>query len=59
MSWTFEIYSDAAGNYRWRLLASNGKVVADSAESYASAARARRAVLQVRTLAASTALERA
>lgn len=30
----FEIYKDKKGEYRWRLKASNGKIVADSAESY-------------------------
>lgn len=30
----FEIYKDRAGEYRWRLLARNGKKVGDSAEGY-------------------------
>lgn len=30
----FELYKDAKGEWRWRLKASNGKIVADSAESY-------------------------
>lgn len=30
----FETYEDGAGEYRWRLVASNGKVVADSGEGY-------------------------
>jgi uncharacterized protein len=29
-----EIYRDAAGEYRWRVRASNGQIVADSAEGY-------------------------
>ncbi len=31
----FELYRDAAGEWRWRLRAANGGVVADSAEGYA------------------------
>jgi uncharacterized protein YegP (UPF0339 family) len=30
----FELYRDAAGEWRWRLRATNGNVVADSAEGY-------------------------
>jgi uncharacterized protein YegP (UPF0339 family) len=30
----FVIYTDASGEYRWRLLARNGRILADSAESY-------------------------
>ncbi len=32
----FEVYSDAVGDWRWRLRAGNGRIVADSAEGYAS-----------------------
>jgi len=30
----FEIYRDDAGEYRWRLTADNGEIVADSGEGY-------------------------
>lgn len=30
----FEIYKDKAGQFRWRLVAANGRIIADSAESY-------------------------
>jgi uncharacterized protein YegP (UPF0339 family) len=30
----FVIYKDSAGLFRWRLVAPNGKIIADSAESY-------------------------
>lgn len=30
----FEIYKDSAGEWRWRLLALNGKIIGDSAEGY-------------------------
>ena len=44
----FEIYADASGRYRWRLVASNGQTVASSGESFASKANARRAAENVR-----------
>ena len=44
----FEIYADAGGNYRWRLVASNGQTVASSGESFASKTNARRAAENVR-----------
>ena len=30
----FHVYQDSAGDYRWRLQAANGKVIADSGEGY-------------------------
>lgn len=30
----FEVYKDAAAEYRWRLRAANGKIVADCGEGY-------------------------
>ena len=30
----FEVYKDKIGEYRWRLLAANGQIVADSGEGY-------------------------
>jgi uncharacterized protein YegP (UPF0339 family) len=32
----FEVYQDKAGEYRWRLVAPNGKSIADSGEGYSS-----------------------
>lgn len=40
----FEIYKDKGGEWRWRLRARNGRIVADSAEGYASKRNATRAV---------------
>ena len=34
----FEKYTDSAGEFRWRLKSSNGRVVADSGQGYESAA---------------------
>lgn len=39
----FTIYQDDAGEWRWRCLARNGRIVADSAEGYVSAYNALRA----------------
>ncbi|MGE0644160.1 MAG: YegP family protein [Nitrospira sp.] len=30
----YRIYKDAAGYWRWRLLAANNRIIADSGESY-------------------------
>lgn len=30
----YKLYKDESGQWRWRLLAKNGKVIADSAEAY-------------------------
>lgn len=33
---TFEVYLDSAGEWRWRLVATNGNIIADSGEGYES-----------------------
>ena len=33
-----EFYQDASGQWRWRAVAPNGKIVADSSESYVNRA---------------------
>jgi len=43
MSYQFEIY-EAKDGWRWRLIASNGHIVADSGEPYHSKWNAKRAV---------------
>jgi len=43
----FEVYEDQAGEWRWRLVAANGRIVADSGEGYSSRSGARRAVENV------------
>lgn len=30
----FKVYKDKKNEYRWRLIASNGKIIADCAEGY-------------------------
>lgn len=44
----FETYKDAAGEHRWRLVAPNGRIIADGAEGYKSRRNARKAVRRVR-----------
>ena len=54
--WKFELYRDAANQWRWRLKAANGRIVADSGEGYASEFNARRAAETARTNIASAAI---
>lgn len=44
----FKVYADRAGFHRWTLYAGNGLKVADSGESYSSAAAARSAAQRVK-----------
>jgi len=43
----FEIYQDKAAEWRWRLKAHNGQIIADSAEGYVSKANVERAISTV------------
>lgn len=43
----FEIYRDKAGEWRWRMVCRNGRVVADSGEGYTRRRDARRAAEMV------------
>lgn len=42
-----EKFEDAGGGFRWRLRATNGRIIADSAEAYSSASALNRAVASV------------
>ena len=44
----FQIYTDAAGRYRWRLKDGDGEKVASSADSYASRSDAKLAAQLVK-----------
>jgi hypothetical protein len=44
----FKIYRDAAGQYRWRFTASNGRIIAVSSESYWNKADCEHAVALVK-----------
>ncbi len=53
----FHVYQDSADEWRWRLVAKNGRIIADSAEGYVEKRKAiGGAKLVVRTLAAGTVL---
>ena len=39
----FDIYVDGQGEWRWRLVAANGRIVGDSGEGYATSSNAQRA----------------
>jgi uncharacterized protein YegP (UPF0339 family) len=53
----FEVYQDAAGEYRWRLVARNGEIIADSGEGYATRSNARTAVETVQTTASEASVD--
>jgi uncharacterized protein len=53
----FEIYKDAAGKFRWRLVDDKGKNVASSGESFASKSNAKRAAENVKTTAAAATIQ--
>lgn len=46
-----EVYPDKAGEWRWRLKASNGRIIADGAEGYSEKRHAYRAVYAMGTAA--------
>lgn len=50
MRYRLEIYADAAGQHRWRLVAPNGRIIADGAEGYATRSNAVRAAQRVVTV---------
>jgi uncharacterized protein YegP (UPF0339 family) len=53
----FELYTDSADHWRWRLKDSNGIKIASSGEWFASKASAKRAAENVRTTAPGAIIE--
>lgn len=51
--WTYEVYADDGGSYRWRAKAGNGQIVASSGESFYDRSNAQRAANNVRDNAGS------
>ncbi len=51
MAATFNIYEDTAGEYRWRLTASNNNIIADGGEGYSTRSNALRAVDRITEVA--------
>ena len=47
----FEVYPDVSNGLRWRLLASNGKIIADSGESYSSSEAITHSINLIKTYA--------
>lgn len=45
---TFQIFHDKAGEWRWRLIVSNGNIIADSGEGYRSKQGAKRGIESVK-----------
>jgi uncharacterized protein YegP (UPF0339 family) len=54
--WHYEIYADVSGQWRWRLRAENGRVTANSGESFHPRANAERAAAAVKAKAGSAQL---
>jgi uncharacterized protein YegP (UPF0339 family) len=44
---SIEVYRDLAGEYRWRIIAGNGRIVATSGEAFDSKSNAKRAAVNV------------
>ncbi|QKY16738.1 DUF1508 domain-containing protein [Halorubrum sp. CBA1229] len=53
----FEMFRDAGGEWRWRLIHENGNVLADSGQGYSSRSKARQGLDSVRSNAAEAALD--
>jgi uncharacterized protein YegP (UPF0339 family) len=53
----FQIYQDRKGEYRWRLRARNGEIIADSNEGYSSKANCKHGIDLVKQQAASAEVE--
>jgi uncharacterized protein YegP (UPF0339 family) len=53
----FELYKDAKGEFRWKLVASNGQAVASSGEGYKTKASAMNGIESVKKNAATAPVE--
>ncbi len=49
MTATFELFTDSADEWRWRLVHENGNIIADSGEGYASRQKCKQGVESVKT----------
>lgn len=54
---SFRPYEDRAGEFRWRFVAVNGRIMADSSEGYSTASNVRRAIEDFRALVADATVE--
>ena len=48
MAAKFELYTDAKGEFRWRLIASNGQMIANSGEGYKTKVSAKAGIESVK-----------
>jgi uncharacterized protein YegP (UPF0339 family) len=55
----FELYKSSNGEYRWRLKATNGQVIATGGEGYSSKAAAQGGIESVKRVAATASIEEA
>jgi uncharacterized protein YegP (UPF0339 family) len=55
----FETYEDAGKQFRWRLKARNGRVIAESSEAYKAKVDCERAIEQIKKAAANAPVEEA
>lgn len=55
----FELYSDASGEYRWRLKATNGQVIATGGQGYKTERSAREGIASVKKNAVEAEIEEA
>ena len=53
----FTLFKDARGEFRWRLVASNGETIADSAEGYKAKDGAKKGITSVKRSAATAKIE--
>ena len=53
----FELYTDAKGEFRWRLVASNGQTIATGGEGYKSKESAKAGIESVKKNAPTAAVE--
>ena len=52
MTATFELFVDSADQWRWRLVHTNGNIIADSGEGYASRQKCKQGLKSVKENAA-------
>jgi len=57
MAAKFEIYKDKTGEFRWRLVHTNGQVIANSGEGYKAKANAMSGIDSVKETAPSATVE--
>jgi amphi-Trp domain-containing protein len=54
---TFELFDDAEGKWRWRLVHDNGEIIADGGQGYSSKQKAKQGLRSVRTNAPGSEVE--